>query len=431
MLPYDLLSEQDKVDIENWITNVGLEGKARPRDLKKSLRYWNEAKNNYLFRVFGNKLKIEFPVEVEMTDYILITNLEKIFSPIGLNLRNVYGEKSTNLKSGYINYLARWITEKCDMEWTSKRSVQTLFLYNNFIAGHLEQDYFIEANGKELKLKQGTKIIKALKKLNNFLDFPFENDFEIFRNKISDISTVRSIKGTFVLSIHPIDYMTMSDNNCDWTSCMSWRTGSYCGGTLEMMNSDCAVVGYLKSDTPFSEEYPTIDNKQWRSLYYVNQDILFSGKPYPYECQDLTLAGLDELKNLVYNNLKWDYEMTCPFDDVTLTLIKDSDDARKGTFYYPDITDSYGLIIPYTYGMYNDIVSDIDTNYYCYRNPVEDCNLLCVSGRANCMLCGELMDSQYPEGSEEYNNLEEQKYESHGPCVNCEKCEKEGRISFE
>ena len=47
------------------------------------------------------------------------------------------------------------------------------------------------------------------------------------------------------------------------------------------------------------------------------------------------------------------------------------------------------------------------------------------------MLCGELMDPQYPEDSEKYNNLEEQKYESHGPCVNCEKCEKEGRISFE
>ena len=59
MLPYDLLSEQDKIDIENWITNVGLEGKARPQDLKKSLRYGNEAKNNYLF---GNKLKIDFPV---------------------------------------------------------------------------------------------------------------------------------------------------------------------------------------------------------------------------------------------------------------------------------------------------------------------------------------------------------------------------------
>ena len=426
MLPYDLLSEQDKIDIENWITNVGLEGKARPQDLKKSLRYWNEAKNNYLFRAFGNKLKIEFPVEVEMTDYILITNLEKIFSPIGLNLRDVYGEKSTNLKSGYINYLARWITEKCDMEWTSKRSIQTLFLYNNFIAGHLEQDYLIEANGKELKLKQGTKIIKALKKLNNFLDFPFENNFEIFRNMISDISTVRNIKGTFVLSIHPIDYMTMSDNNCDWTSCMSWRTGSYCGGTLEMMNSDCAVVGYLKSDTSFSEEYPTIDNKQWRSLYYVNQDILFSGKPYPYECQDLTLAGLDELKNLVYNNLHWDYKTCRPYDDVYHTNIYSPDEARQNMFEaYP--YDSYGLIIPYTFGMYNDMVCDTYTNYYCYRNPVDGCKLMEISGKANCMLCGELMNKNWPN----YYDLEDQSYESHGPCVNCEKCEKEGRISFE
>ena len=431
MQPYDLLSTQDKEDIYNWISNIGFEGNAEPQDLQKSLSYWNNAKSKWLFKAFGDKLKIEFPVEVEMTEYALINNLEKIFSPIGLNLREVYGHESSNIKSEYIDLLARWITEECDMEWTSKRSIQTMFLYNNFIAGHLEQDYLIDGNGKELKLKQGTKIMKALNKLNNFLDFPFECDFEIFRNKISNISTVRNIKGTFVLSIHPIDYMTMSDNNCDWTSCMSWHTGSYCGGTLEMMNSDCAVVGYLKSDTEFSKAYPTIDNKQWRSLYYVTEDILFSGKPYPYECKDLTLAGLDKLAELVYNNLNWDYEMTCPYEDVTLTFIRDSDDVRRGTFDCDMTLDPYGLILPYTYGMYNDMVADMDTNYYCYRNPVEGCKLLCISGRANCMLCGELMDPQYPEGSEEYNNLEEQEYESHGACVNCDDCIKKGRISFE
>ncbi|HAU87275.1 MAG TPA: hypothetical protein DCW90_17850 [Lachnospiraceae bacterium] len=424
MKPFDALTSQDKADIYNWISNIGLEGLAKPQDLKKSLQFWNVCKER-LFEGFGHKLRIEFPVEVKMTEYNIVKNLEKVFNPIGLNLREVYGEH--NGKSSYTKYLARWITEDCDMDWCSKKTIQTLFSYNNFINGYLNKDYLIEANGKELKLKQGMKTIKALGKLNAFLDSPFDNEFEIFRNKLSDISTIRNIKGTFVLSIHPIDYMTMSDNNCDWSSCMSWKHGSYCGGTLEMMNSQNAIVGYLKSDTPFSDDYSTIDNKQWRCLYYATPYIVLSGKPYPYDCEELIIAGLDKLAEVLYNNLHWDYEMTCPFDDIQHTNLHEPEQVRFDDFEW-ECNDSYGLIIPYTYGMYNDLIEDQEQKYYCYRNPVDGCEKLCLSGIANCMICGEPMDN---DDGWEYAHHTDGWYESHGAVVNCSRCEEKGIIKWQ
>ena len=76
-------------------------------------------------------------------------------------------------------------------------------------------------------------------------------EFEDFRIKHSRILSEKEFIGRLSLSIHPLDFMTMSDNDSDWSSCMSWRTcGSYRRGTVEMMNSPCVVVAYLSASKP-------------------------------------------------------------------------------------------------------------------------------------------------------------------------------------
>ena len=88
--------------------------------------------------------------------------------------------------------------------------------------------------------------------------------FEQMRIKHSQILNKKRLKGTLCLSIHPLDYITISDNNCDWDSCMTWTgddcPGEYRLGTLEMMNSPSVVVAYLDSKEPY---HPLDDGRAW------------------------------------------------------------------------------------------------------------------------------------------------------------------------
>lgn len=159
----------------------------------------------------------------------------------------------------------------------------------------------------------GTKPMKAISKFAELYNIP---GFENFRLEHSRILNKKKFKGTLCLSIHPFDYMTMSDNTYDWSSCMSWwSTGCYRRGTVEMMNSPYAIVAYLKGDREF---YPVNDfqwnNKKWRTLILATPDILTSIKSYPYSSNELTEEAVKWVAELVtaakpnyydINNMTW------------------------------------------------------------------------------------------------------------------------------
>jgi hypothetical protein len=75
-------------------------------------------------------------------------------------------------------------------------------------------------------------------------------DFKKWQTWLSTICTVKEYKTNLVLSIHPIDFMTSSDNASGWTSCMNWRDdGGYSSGTIEMMNSNMVIIAYLENNS--------------------------------------------------------------------------------------------------------------------------------------------------------------------------------------
>ena len=55
--------------------------------------------------------------------------------------------------------------------------------------------------------------MRAIRKILEYFEFPFMDTFNQWRDDISVINTDKEINGELVFSIHPIDFMTMSDNN--------------------------------------------------------------------------------------------------------------------------------------------------------------------------------------------------------------------------
>lgn len=248
MTPYEALTAQDKEYITEYIEKWG--GINSPIKLKAPLDYilreWNKSKQT-LFNIFGEKLMLEKEIQVEdgankkireINNYLISLNPGTNFIN---SVRKLFEFNGTYFENTYATYNLT----RANQLFTNR--VAKEFSYRN-------------KDGKVIKVPEGAKVMKVLQKIAKEFDLP---DFEIFRNHISRITETRKSKVKFTLSIHPLDYMTMSDNANGWESCMNWTQGpgSYRAGTIEMMNSPVVVVAYITTK-PY---YPANTSIEWTS----------------------------------------------------------------------------------------------------------------------------------------------------------------------
>lgn len=136
-------------------------------------------------------------------------------------------------------------------------------------------------NGK--KIPKGMKLVKAFKY--------FEDD-ELTLNEIqseaSRIIQENKIEGTFCISVHPLDFLSISENTHNWRSCHA-LDGDFRAGNLSYMCDNTTVVCYLKSaggNVRLPAFPPNIEwnTKKWRMLLYINSsnNCMFAGRQYPF-----------------------------------------------------------------------------------------------------------------------------------------------------
>ena len=268
---------------------------------------------------------------------------------------------------------------------------------------------------KELRIVKEEKVDKLRKKILDFLDFKENHpalyeEFLYFEKKMQEIKSQKTHDVILCLSIHPLDFMSMSDNNNHWTSCMNWTEdyegGCYRIGTVEMMNSNVTVCAYLLSTNEEKQKwnfgiynksfwqpndfyYPDVDpaidnieewtwnNKTWRCLYYITKDILISGKSYPYYNHNLNLDILSMLKDMVKEKFNWDYAFGVQeYKDMKhcyFTTFKNAR-AKNRNIITPEGKKKHNILFE-TRGMYNDFLLNYEfEGYYCYRNYVKKIN---------------------------------------------------------
>lgn len=228
-------------------------------------------------------------------------------------------------------------------------------------------------DGHNLVIAKGCKPVKMIGKLNRAFDI--SERFEAYRIAVSMCLNVATIKGKLCLSIHPLDYMTMSDNECDWESCMSWMNfGSYRQGTVEMMNSPYVIVAYLaaKNNMHICGQQYEWSNKKWRSLYIVHPDFIGNIKGYPYQIPEVDKMIIAKIKQmLALDGFAGEYG-----------------DIKK--YEYGEFESEHGKVTLRfdTNYMYNDFGS-ID-HYGCVReDEVKSTDIyINYSGFSECMWCG-------------------------------------------
>ena len=238
-----------------------------------------------------------------------------------------------------------------------------------------------------------TKPMKALAKFAELYELP---GFEEFRLEHSRVLNKKKFKGTLCLSIHPFDYMTMSDNTYDWSSCMSQtETGCYRRGTVEMMNSPYAIVAYLKGDKDY---YPVSsfawNNKKWRTLILATPDILTSVKAYPFASDELTEEAIKWVAELVNANRPTYYDVE---KLLWLDYCSGFREHKRGDLVY-NITMCTGA-------MYNDFGCAPGPGHCCivgesYLDRGKPYSAIYYSGDTQCVWCGGIQHVNFD--NEEY-----------------------------
>lgn len=161
----------------------------------------------------------------------------------------------------------------------------------------------IVSSEKYHNIPKGMKLIKAFKF--------FEEDKKTL-SKLQDCASrviqEDKLTGTLCLSVHPLDFISSSQNTYNWRSCHS-LDGDYRGGNLSYMVDNTTFMAYVKgADGVKIPLFGDVlwNSKKWRMLLHVDSDdeIIFAGRQYPFSTKSAADFVLSIYNNLLYEEKK-------------------------------------------------------------------------------------------------------------------------------
>lgn len=269
--------------------------------------------------------------------------------------------------------------------------------YSEFFDNITKKDY--NANG--ISVPAGMKFVKSFKK---FVVDKYALD--AIQTYASMIIQENKIEGKLYYSVHPLDFLSISENNHNWRSCHA-LDGEFRGGNLSYMCDSSTVICYLCSDRDekviLNSFPPDVqwNSKKWRLLMFLNKerDVIFAGRQYPFFCDNA-------LNKIQYNFIgvfgegpasHWSYW----HDDVLNSYAYKNgyDNFRTGDATYNKcfiinhkFKEAKKLIKDKSYLHFNDLLnSSVYKPYYCWNTATTlDRNIkrLEIGSEPLCPVCG-------------------------------------------
>ena len=453
---FEKLSDREKSMIERYILYYGTNpdhdnpSVNTRASLNHILQYWDSAKEN-LYHLLGDNLMISRHFEFD-TDITRITrNLEEMAE----SRKTIHGITYEKMFQRFYN----WVHRISYKHWDYTRALYKVHegeeLYTARRIVSIDDDWFyfedlarntydgenvllmLPDNDKPYQVKNGMRLTRLIERLRKAYgdDEWTEEDMARLNDLIAIARTSSNSSFDLYLSIHPLDYMTMSDNDMRWDSCMAWKdhTGDFRQGTVECMNSSTVVVAYIREkhdmNLGFSidNQSATWTNKSWRQLFLVTPETIVAVKGYPYQYDKAVDAVLTWLKDLAKTN--WGVEY--PFDGT----ISENDGALFDQHHNEVVFNDKLMYINARWGyMYDDIgtlrehrvlanldemaevakYTDDHTGYYQYY--------IAASGVSECMWCGNEITDDDGNGDDGPQNLVYCSQCSSAECRTCCDC---------
>lgn len=264
-------------------------------------------------------------------------------------------------------------------------------------------------------LPDGKKILKGSKVIKSFKYFVEEDRLlRDLQDRASELIQANKVEGYLNFSIHPLDFLSSSENNYNWRSCHA-LDGEYRAGNLSYIGDSSTMIVYLCPEKleklPHFPEDVLWNNKKWRVLLHFDKEleVCFAGRQYPF----FSPGALNKVKEI------WDKWLTPKYDKYLLPWEIPKREEWAGwyndyveKFLYTstgkevDIENFNYCVINKGIFNINDIVSDTpDSRHFndvlrssCYEKPFYMFKKywspqrkidITVGSQAMCLWCGE------------------------------------------
>ena len=264
----EMLSQVDVEGLEKLILHLSNLNEDLRIDIREHLNNWAKNKS-HLYLAFGKKLKLEKEIELD------------------------FSGNSTYVKS---------LISKFYQEITQAKVKRFLKSCSNaeVVMNCLNRNVSFE----DVKFRAGDKISKCIGKILDLYDItPAEKDSVLI--KFSMLIQGVKAKGSAVLSIDPVDYITMSENNSNWESCHA-MSGCFRTGPFAYLQDSSTTISYVKpkDDCVFTygdSKTLTYSNKNWRQIVLFSKELKYATqlRQYPYTSQ----ANQSTVASIVMNIL--------------------------------------------------------------------------------------------------------------------------------
>ncbi len=180
-------------------------------------------------------------------------------------------------------------------------------------------DYQSTANAP--LLKKGTKMSRAFNKVCTYYGvdklhpetvdgktvYPYNKVFAEYADMVSDLKR----KMQFIISLNPLDYLTMS-NGVNWRSCHNILNGCYKAGTISYMLDTTSIITFVVQE--INDDIHKIP-KVYRQMYHYKDNLFVQSRLYPQGNDGATdlyekFRGfmIKEFSNLLGVNGEWTYK---------------------------------------------------------------------------------------------------------------------------
>ena len=254
------------------------------------------------------------------------------------------------------------------------------------------------------KIKKGQKLLKTFK-------YFVSNSIALdnLQTQASMIIQESKVEGTLCISVHPLDYLSVSNNAHKWRSCHS-LDGEYRAGNLAYMVDPSTLICYLKGDkgdtylTGFPDSVQW-NSKKWRMLLFVSKskDVMFAGRQYPFACDGAREAVLEHMKPILaqfdafYGVFDCTGEWSHWHNDFINSVKKYDEYPEDGTYLnqkYRQIagelyTEKQLFIEDKPALMFNDLTrSSCYVPYYCWSKTAIFDPQIFIGKEVPCLCCG-------------------------------------------
>lgn len=232
-----------------------------------------------------------------------------------------------------------------------------------FFDNRVSEEFCCAINGK--KILKGAKLSKSFK---NFITNP-----RLLDDVQTDFSTIiqeDKIEGHICLSVHPLDFLSMSENTYNWRSCHA-LDGEFCAGTLSYLLDACSFLCYVKGDNdvilPHFPKEVLWNNKKWRAVIYRSLDgtMVFCGRQYPFNSAGimdfiirklLLDAKVITTTNLYEQDYQWTGWVNSVIDEVDLSALNNDSYHLELAEEYIPISDK---LVPIS-----TVITDAENSYH-------------------------------------------------------------------